>query len=126
MVTGIRMEAHGRHVDIVAATEVVDITFMMRLINTLAEMAGLSGQRNILLEVVAPKCLLSIMDRVDIWRYAAQHSLAGKKIAHVITGREVVADEVFKENYAFNRGIQVRTFAERNLAVAWLEEGLVG
>ncbi len=126
MAADIRIEPHGSRVDVVATAEVVDVALMIRLINTLAEVIGSMQRRRILLEVVAPECLVGIMDRVEIWSHAVRRELFGVKIAHVITGRPVGYPEVFKENYANNRGILVRTFAERAAAEAWLEEASGG
>lgn len=123
MSADLRITQGGDHVEVVAVTAVVDVPFMIGLIDRMAEVPALTTCRRVLLEVIAPACRVSLIDRVDIWSHALRRELFGLRIAHVITGRPVGADEIFKENYAWNRGILVRTFTERGLAQAWLEAG---
>ena len=123
MATDICIASQSPLVEIVARTDVVDVPFMMRLIDRIAEAVAGAQRRRVLLEVIAPACRVSILDRVDIWNHAVQCKLFPVKIAHVITGRPIGIEERFKEDFATNRGIMVRTFAERAPARCWLEAG---
>ncbi len=123
MATDICISPQSSLVEVVARTDMVDVPFMMRLIDQVADAVAGAQRRRVLLEVIAPACRVSIIDRVDIWNHAVQRKLFPVKIAHVITGRPIGIEERFKEDFATNRGITVRTFAERVPARAWLEAG---
>ena len=122
MIADICLELRQFHVEVVARTNLVTVPVMMELIDAIAGAVRNKARSRVLLEVIAPKCLITLFDRVEIWAYAVRSGLQGVRIAHVITGRPVKDEdaETFKEDYAHNRGILVSTFTDRAHALAWL------
>ena len=114
------IHVEDQRIDMVACTDVVTARVMTGLIDALATVLAGAPRKQALVEVKARECAITILDRMQVWTYAVGKGMQGLFIAHVITGRRVTEDERFKENFAYNRGINVRTFADRLEALAWL------
>jgi len=122
MTSEIRIFPMDTYLDIVATSEVVDVKMMRSLLDLVSAAARTYSRVNVLLEVIAPKREIGIPELIDIWKYASDKGLRRIRLAHVITGRPLIEGDVsFKEAFAHNRGLKLKTFAIRDRALEWLK-----
>ena len=122
MTREIRIFPMDTHVEIVATGNVVDVRMMRSLLDLVAAAARAYSSVNVLLEVIAPKRETGISELIDIWKYAADKGLRRIRLAHVITGRPLIEGDVsFKDAFAKNRGLNIKTFAAKDDALEWLK-----
>jgi hypothetical protein len=122
MTSEIRISPMDTYLEIVATGEVVDVKMMRSLLDLVIAAARTYSRVNVLLEVIAPKREIGIPELIDIWKYASDKGLRRIRLAHVITGRPLREGDVsFKEAFAHNRGLKLKTFAIRDHALEWLK-----
>jgi hypothetical protein len=121
MTSEIRILPLAAYVEVIATTSVVDVRMMCSLLDLVSAAAKTYSTLRVLMEVDAPATEVGVPELIDIWKYAAEKGLRRIRLAHVITGRPLIEGDIsFKEAYAYNRGLQIKTFARREPALAWL------
>ena len=121
MTTEIRIEPRDDYVEVTATTEIVNPSFWIILLEKVAYAIRTYSKRKVLLEVVAPDDDMALESIRAVWTYALARGMGGVRISHLITGRPIGPNALFKESVAINRGIMLQTFNVRKDAVVWLK-----
>ena len=121
MTTEIRIEPRDDYVEVTATTEIVNPSFWIILLEKVAYAIRTYSKRKVLLEVVAPDDDMALESIRAVWTYALARGMGGVRISHLITGRPIGPNALFKESVAINRGIMLQTFNVRKDAVGWLK-----
>lgn len=74
----------------------------------------------ILIVVTSPKIGFNIVEAIDVWRRAAKKGMQRTCVAYVVLGRPIEPVSKLIEMYASNRGIRLRFFDDKKIALEWL------
>lgn len=122
MAARITIEDDRGYLHVRASAEVVDGAFLNRLIDDVARcvMPRPEPFVLVLVEVVAPKLKIDIIEALEIWKRASEKGIHRTQIAYVVTGRPISLVAKYMEVFAQNRGIRLRFFPDRTSALEWL------
>lgn len=124
----ITTKAAGEYVDIVAETNAVNSSFLHYVLDEIekAQIRQPGRFLKVLLEVIAPRLDISLMQGFDVFRRARKMGMRGAQVAYVITGRPASAKAEIMEAAALQQGILLRFFVNRDCALRWLDVSAAG
>jgi hypothetical protein len=117
----IKVTARRHHLEIVVITDTITAPKLIRVVNVIALALARKAPLNILVDVRAQSRDIPLLEAFSILAHAIKRKIMHTKIAYVVTGRTAPSITWFFEDMAGKRGLKIRFFKDRAVAIEWLE-----
>ena len=117
----IQVTTHRLHFEIVVITDTITAPKLIRVVNVIALALAHKAPPNILVDVRAQSRDIPLLEAFAILAHAIKRKIMHAKIAYVVTGRTAPSITWFFEDMAGKRGMKIRFFKDRAVALNWLE-----
>jgi hypothetical protein len=117
----IKVTARRHHLEIVVITDTITAPKLIRVVDVLALALARKAPPKILVDVRAQSRDIPLLEAFAILAHAIKRKIMHVKIAYVVTGRAGLSITRFFEEIAGKRGMKIRFFKDRAVALEWLE-----